>query len=346
MESTQAVTSSFWEGPAPSLGPFISSESESSVNRAAHAVLSQDVMPSSAPPLAAGPAYVSPLFRDESLLLEGDLRTLLSLFGMTDPLEETNNEHNKKRLSLIFRELLQSPVLSQEEKTPLLSLSTEKVLFDADRLCLLLRIAQSNNLVLLSLSADYFLSSFNGSFSEKVCDLLGSFEEVWERKTVLDCSEQGITAIPEQIFSLTGLKEMKLVKNQISFLSPSVGGLCNLKHLFLSKNQFKTFPAAVGLLVGLTILDLRDNQIEDVPGAVIGRLVNLKGLVLSGNLLKTLPVEIGNLDLLEILNLCKNPIESLPAEVGQPLDLKICISNEHVEKIPPSFEGKLSVSLC
>jgi Leucine-rich repeat (LRR) protein len=106
---------------------------------------------------------------------------------------------------------------------------------------------------------------------------------VTNTSTVLNLSGQGLTKVPEYVFSRTDLVELNLSNNLLIDALPSqIGNLKKLKVLNLSNNKFIGVPAEVGQLKNLEVLNLSNNQLTGLPFE-IGNLLNLKLLDVSGN---------------------------------------------------------------
>ena len=100
---------------------------------------------------------------------------------------------------------------------------------------------------------------------------------------VADLSSQNLTAVSQEIFSRTGLRELDLSDNQLSGALPAeVRQLQALRILNLSDNQFTGVPAEIGQLRNLEVLDLSNNNLTGLPYE-LGNLMNLQVLDLSGN---------------------------------------------------------------
>ena len=121
------------------------------------------------------------------------------------------------------------------------------------------------------------------------------------------------TAIPQEIFQLTNLKELRIAHNQITAIQDEIANLSNLIWLYLSDNQITQIPDAIANLTNLTQLYLGDNQITQIPDA-IANLTNLEILDLSDNQITQIPDAIANLTNLEILDLIDNPLP-IPPEI-------------------------------
>jgi Leucine-rich repeat (LRR) protein len=100
---------------------------------------------------------------------------------------------------------------------------------------------------------------------------------------VLNLSNQGLTSVPQSVFSNKNVTELNLANNALSGALPGeVRFLENLTVLNLSNNQFTGVPAEIGQLKNLEVLDLSNNEITGLPNE-LGNLRNLKILKLTGN---------------------------------------------------------------
>lgn len=101
--------------------------------------------------------------------------------------------------------------------------------------------------------------------------------------TILDLSNQGLTKVPDNVFSMTNLQELNISDNQITgAIQAEIGHLKNLKVLIASNNLMTGVPAEVGQLTNLQILDLSNNQLTGLPNE-LANLKNLKTFNISGN---------------------------------------------------------------
>ena len=126
-----------------------------------------------------------------------------------------------------------------------------------------------------------------------------------------------LTAIPQEIFQLTNLKELYIAYNQITAIPDAIGQLSNLTSLSLDSNQITAIPDAIGQLSNLTSLSLDSNQITAIPDA-IAKLVNLTSLSLHSNQITQIPDVLENLPKLIQLDLRRNPLPISPEILGLP----------------------------
>lgn len=156
-----------------------------------------------------------------------------------------------------------------------------------------------------------------------------------QKLRTLDLTNLGLTRIPEKVFELSHLTELKLGhwsaytkkdRNQISHIPTEIGLLQNLQLLDLSSNALDALPTAIGHLKRLELLDVSKNELESLPNE-IGDLKRLQRLDLSNNLLNELPESFCHLSNLQRLGLSNNHLTKLPDNFSelqnlQRLDLK------------------------
>lgn len=152
-------------------------------------------------------------------------------------------------------------------------------------------------------------------------------------------------ALPDWLWNLTKLQEIRLRCNFTGALPEALGNLTDLQYLYIGGNQFTgSIPAVLGRLVKLRCLSLSMNQLTGTIPAELGDLTSLEMLDLSHNRLEgPIPAELGNLILLKHLYLGNNQLSgSIPPELGNLTNL-IGLSLEHNNLsgvIPPEL-GKL-----
>jgi|SRR3989344_6766989 len=108
----------------------------------------------------------------------------------------------------------------------------------------------------------------------------------------LDLSNQGLTKVSQNIFSMTNLQELNVSYNRLTGALPAeIRHLQKLEVLDASNNQMTGVPAEIGQLKNLRILDLSNNQLTGLPYE-LANLKNLETLNLSGNNYSTQDLEI------------------------------------------------------
>lgn len=99
----------------------------------------------------------------------------------------------------------------------------------------------------------------------------------------LDLSGQGLSKVPDYVFTRTNLEHLDISNNKLNgALQSQVQQLQNLKVLDMSNNDLTGVPAEVGQLKKLEILNLSNNMLTGLPFE-LGNLSNLQILDISGN---------------------------------------------------------------
>eukprot|EP00052_Salpingoeca_macrocollata_P017652 m.144139 g.144139 ORF g.144139 m.144139 type:complete len:941 (-) comp20452_c0_seq1:112-2934(-) len=115
-----------------------------------------------------------------------------------------------------------------------------------------------------------------------------------------------LTALPEELFTLTNLKTLELNKNNLVTLPQNI---CNLplKNFRAKKNKFTEFPSALLQCSTLVDINLSGNQITSVPD--LPNLTKLYRLKLRNNMVTTLAESLRTLTKLKRLVLEGNPLQ-------------------------------------
>ncbi len=111
------------------------------------------------------------------------------------------------------------------------------------------------------------------------------------KNSVLKLSDLGLTALPD-----------------------TLGDLKGIKILYLQGNHLTTLPATIENLTALDTLVLDDNRINSFPEILL-KLPHLAGLSISNNGLTSLPANLHILEKLETLNLYGNQLQDLPEAI-------------------------------
>jgi len=105
--------------------------------------------------------------------------------------------------------------------------------------------------------------------------------------TKIEIVEENCSILPDFIFQTFWnhiyVRELALIKCQISSLVPKVALLRHLQILNLSENSLKTLPDEIFSLTSLHTLDLSKNLFESLDGAKLARLTALKLLNVKYN---------------------------------------------------------------
>ena len=143
-----------------------------------------------------------------------------------------------------------------------------------------------------------------------------------------------LTAIPQEIFQLTNLKELHIPYNQITVIPDAIAQLSNLTTLDINRNEITTIPDAIAQLSNLTTLVLANNKITAIPDA-IAQLSNLTRLDLRYNKITAIPDEIAQLSNLTRLSLSRNEITTIPDAIAQLSNLtSLNLMNNRITAIP------------
>lgn len=180
---------------------------------------------------------------------------------------------------------------------------------------------------------------------------------------------QNNQALPEELWSLTNLRELriqcfeamthfpdalgkleKLEKlivdngNGCSMSAPlpeTIGNLHNLRFLKLygAMNPDTRLPGSLSDLKNLEFLDLGRNGLREVPSQ-ISTLPALKGLYLRFNRISSIPDFVGTLTSLEELDLEYNRLNTVPGFLGNMPNLKVLnLTGNGKLSLPQSFEN-------
>lgn len=88
------------------------------------------------------------------------------------------------------------------------------------------------------------------------------------RVDTLDLSHYALTAIPESVYSLTGLTSLRLDNNAIQEVNwAALLAMTNLQTLDLSYNFISSFPAMLSTWNTIQLLNLTSNRIADFPAS-------------------------------------------------------------------------------
>src|SRR3982751_827961 len=151
--------------------------------------------------------------------------------------------------------------------------------------------------------------------------------------TLLDLSNRGLTQVPRELLSLSGLTHLDLSRNPLQDLPSFVSDL-NLEVLLLNGTELTDLPGSLPALTRLERLELSGSRLRRIPNGII-RLPRLRKLSLARNALWDLPREIGLLAMLEYLDISENRFVKLPEmTLGMPGLLYLNVSGSAGLEIP------------
>ncbi|OWY19611.1 GTP-binding protein [Sphingobacteriales bacterium UPWRP_1] len=173
-----------------------------------------------------------------------------------------------------------------------------------------------------------------------------------EQASMLNLSNCGLTEIPDEVFTLTHLTELKLGhwsdyaqqnRNQLTRIPARILKLANLKLLDLSCNLLEDLPDEIGGLLQLQTLDISRNRLQRLPLS-ISRLTQLRLLDVGYNHLSSLPASFSGLTNLQRLGLSNNRFQELSPVFGGMLQLqRLDVSNNQLKELPPDLCNLVSL---
>ena len=155
---------------------------------------------------------------------------------------------------------------------------------------------------------------------------LQGVDEPFSSSEIVDLSNKGLSAIPQEVLNNT-----------------------KIRVLYLNGNNLTSLPSEIGKLTNLEELNVGNNKLTGSLPGEIRQLTKLKVLVASNNELTGIPAEIGQTKNLQTLNLAFNEIDSYPNELKNLQNLKVFyiktnnLSEEkiiEIEKMLPNTEIK------
>lgn len=82
-------------------------------------------------------------------------------------------------------------------------------------------------------------------------------------------------SIPEDLFLLTNLQELRLTGCHLKVVNQKIGELQNLRFLYLNRNHLVRLPESLSQLTNLIWLDISRNPLIELP-ANIGNMISLE----------------------------------------------------------------------
>lgn len=140
----------------------------------------------------------------------------------------------------------------------------------------------------------------------KIDEWINTNKKKFKLITILNNSDNFISALTIEISYFTGLQKIYLSDQYIKHLPDEMCNLTNLKYIDLSNNNIEEFPKVLCELTKLESINLSYNKIKSLPDD-IENLTHLKSLTLSNNLINSISKSVCSLKL-STLNLNFNPI--------------------------------------
>uniref|UniRef100_A0A4W5LE93 Erbb2 interacting protein n=1 Tax=Hucho hucho TaxID=62062 RepID=A0A4W5LE93_9TELE len=142
---------------------------------------------------------------------------------------------------------------------------------------------------------------------------------------------------PEVLEQLTGIKELWMDGNRLTFLPGMLGALKQLSYLDVSKNNLEMVDEQICGCESLQDLLLSNNALTQLPGS-IGSLKKLTALKVDENQLMYLPDSVGGLAALDELDCSFNEIEALPSSIGQCVSIRTFAADHNfLTLLPPEM---------
>ena len=116
-----------------------------------------------------------------------------------------------------------------------------------------------------------------------------------------------LDSLPDGLWELDSLQELRLSNNEIESLSARIGNLKFLRSLFISSNRLRALPSTIGELESVTFLHAGYNRLTSIP-ASIGDMASLVYLHFGNNNIEHFPPEIAQCTHLTHLVVSGNPI--------------------------------------
>ncbi|MBK8405214.1 MAG: leucine-rich repeat domain-containing protein [Saprospiraceae bacterium] len=153
-------------------------------------------------------------------------------------------------------------------------------------------------------------------------------------RLVLWIGSNGLESVPESVWELANLEELRLNNNKLKTLSPAIAKLTKLRRLWIGWNPFEGFPEAVCKLEQLEVLFVGGCQLSVLPSS-FASLRNLLELYLGSNAFEQFPEVICELRSLRKLWLNGNKLSSLPQSFANLRELReLNISNNRFKEFP------------
>ncbi len=184
----------------------------------------------------------------------------------------------------------------------------------------------------------------------------------------LRLNDLNIVKLPDEIFNLIQLEELKIINCNLESISPQIQKLINLRNLSLNKNQLSKLPGELSNLHNLCEIHLALNVFIDFPKVLykmkslkhiciysnqitsicndISNLSGLEELMIHENNLINLPLKLFNLKNLIKLTLCNTEINRLSNRIGLLINLETLLINDtKIKKLPKEIKNLKKLKL-
>jgi hypothetical protein len=145
----------------------------------------------------------------------------------------------------------------------------------------------------------------------------------------LDLSKQKLGSIPDDVFRLNNLQELRMDKCRLSELPDGFNAFPLLQSLRLQHNEIDSIPPTIFGLKHLRILDVADNIVECIPDE-IDQLTSLETLAIWDNPITYYPERLTEMQQLKVLDVLNN---AMSRETQQ--RLKVGLPNCRIVMSPP-----------
>uniref|UniRef100_A0A3Q2C9F9 Erbb2 interacting protein n=1 Tax=Cyprinodon variegatus TaxID=28743 RepID=A0A3Q2C9F9_CYPVA len=187
---------------------------------------------------------------------------------------------------------------------------------------------------------DAFLEFLPANFGRLVLYVILCVNRSMQKLTQLERLDLGsneFTEVPEVLEHLSGLKELWMDGNKLTFLPGMLGTLKQLAYLDVSKNNLEMVDEKISGCENLQDLLLSNNALTQLPGS-IGSFKKLTALKVDENQLMYLPDSIGGLACIDELDCSFNEIEALPSSIGQCVSIRTFAADHNfLSQLPPEL---------
>ena len=170
-------------------------------------------------------------------------------------------------------------------------------------------------------------------------------------RTIVACREDRATSIhlkhftgktpPDELWTLTQLKNLSLRGGAIEYLPKEIGQLKELEKFDLLNTKLQRLPEEIVTLSRLRYLEVFESQVTELPED-FGRLGSLRVIILERSHLRELPDSFAKMNRLEIIEMNDNRLEKLPDDLSGLTNLRVLtLGNNRLSAVPQSI-GELT----